>query len=89
MPGRYKHKHHLNCMRACIAQRQTGTVPRQPQQTQDVHPMLIKCWRTICEAGPVFFIYHLLFICLQHRLAFKLYDIFQGNCLGSPPITSK
>ena len=39
------------------------------------------------SAMPVqfFFIYHMVFICLPHRLAFKLYSIFQGNCLGSPP----
>ena len=44
MPGRYKHKHHLNCMRAWSARMIT-------QQARVIDPLMDQCWASFYDAG--------------------------------------
>ena len=60
------------------------SVSRQPQENKTFTQCRLNVGAQSAVSVQFFFIYHMVFICLPHRLAFKLYNILKGNCLGSP-----
>ena len=46
------------------------------QQTRDVHPMLVQCWPTVCDAGPALYQHWVNVSCLLGCSLTK--------CMGNP-----
>ena len=56
------------------------------QQTQDVHPMLVKCWATICDADTTLFQHLVMVSCLlgNQLFCFSLqFDIYKSVLITS------
>ena len=43
---------HLRTCRIHVRMRSVPPPPPPPQQTQDINPMLVEYWSTVCDAGP-------------------------------------